>query len=618
MRMRRFFYLIILLSVICFSTAAQTSPTESDTEKEKVQKELEKNALDLADEAVIEANSLKLWENRALVFAIGGDLVWKTDQKRARKLFRDAANELVQGATLPKEKTKDYSEEYDFWQDLSPRRSILLMIAARDADLALDLLQETRPPELQAAINARNQPQVANGQKKTAVENLAERKNSYKVQQEIDLEQGFAVKAAEQDPKKAAKLIRDSLSKGVSNSAIELIKKINEKNEDLGKDLLGEVIQKLLDADFNAKTGSERGVGTMLLLQSATPQIFKSQNDKFKPLKIEDKYLKDIAGKLANFYLQATDFQSFFSFSQILPALEKYLPEKVALLKQKESAVNKLIPEEFRTYQETARLTSDPNTSPEKLIDAAEKSVGYNKFQLYRTAIDKFLESGNGEKARQLLENASEGKQKDDALAYLDSKLSDKAIKDDKLDDAQKLIGRATTNSSKVKILVDLAIGFQKKNTEESHKTALKLMDDARRLINEIPESREDVADILKVAAGFTNIEPDRAFPYLTPLIDMANDLMTAGSLLAKYNKRDTTFKQGELIFTQNLGGSFLSYGKELGALAKSDFGRTQGLIGQFRRNDVRVLAKILIAQSVLKEKIALEGNNAFYFNDDF
>lgn len=618
MRIRRFLYLIISLSVICLSTSAQTSLTQSDTEKEKVKKELEKNALDLADEAVIEANSLKLWENRALIFAIGGDLVWNTDQKRARKLFRDAANELIQGATLPKEKTKDYDEEYDFWQDLSPRRSILLMIAARDADLALNLLQETRPPDLQAAINSRNQPQIANGLKKTSVEILAERKNSYKVQQEIDLEQNFAVKAAQEDPKKAAKLIRDSLSKGVSNSAIELVRKVNEKDEELGKELLGEVIQKLLDADFNAKTSSERGVGFLLLQQSASPHIFKSQSDKFRPLKIEDKYLKDIAGKIANFYLQATDFQYFFSFSQILPALEKYLPEKIALLKQKETAMNKIIPEEFRAYQETARLTSDPNISPEKLIDTAEKSVGYNKFNLYRRAIDKFLESGNGEKARQLLENASEGKQKDDALAYLDSKLSDKAIKDDKLDDAQKLIGRATTNSSKIKILVDLAIGFQKKNTEESHKTALGLMEDARRLVNETPESREEVADILKVASGFANIEPERAFPYLNPLIDMTNDLMTAGSLLAKYNKRDTTFKQGELIFTQILGGSFLSYGKELGALAKADFARTQGLIGQFRRNDVRVLAKILIAQSILKEKISVEGNNAIYFDNDF
>ncbi|MGI8642282.1 MAG: hypothetical protein ACR2MG_20315 [Pyrinomonadaceae bacterium] len=125
-------------------------------------------------------------------------------------------------------------------------------------------------------------------------------------------------------------------------------------------------------------------------------------------------------------------------------------------------------------------------------------------------------------------------------------------------------------------------------------------------------------SDILKVAAGFAVIEPDKAFPYLTPMIDMTNDLMTANALLAKYNKRDTTFKQGELIFTQNINGAFTRYGKELGALAKADFGRTQGLVGQFRRDDVRILAKLLIAQSVLKDKIGLEGNPAFYGNDDF
>lgn len=66
---------------------AQTSPTESNTEKEKAQKELEKRVLEMLDQAVGDAATLKLARNRAIVYAIAGDLYWKFDEKRAREFF---------------------------------------------------------------------------------------------------------------------------------------------------------------------------------------------------------------------------------------------------------------------------------------------------------------------------------------------------------------------------------------------------------------------------------------------------------------------------------------------------------------------------------------------------
>jgi hypothetical protein len=629
MRISRLVVFFILFAFFCSSAFSQTPTPEAspapEPEKSKERLELEKNAFRLLDDAVGDANGLKLWENRALIFAVAGDLYWKTEQKRARKLFRDAANEIVQGNQAPKEKSKNYWDDYGFWQDTSPRRMILLMIAAHDADLALELLLETRPPDLQAAINAQNQPPPqqqtpAGTEKKTSAQAINEQKNKFKVQQEISLEQQFAVKAAEQNPKKAAKLLRDSLSKGISQAAIQLLVKINEKDEDLGKELLGEIIGKLMDTDFAVKDDA-RSVATYVLQQSFNPQTFKSRDEKFKQLKVDDKDLKSIAAKLADYYIGKTDLRNYWSFADIMPALEKYVPEKGVLLKQKEAAFKKLIPEEQRGWQEVRKLTADPNIKAEQLIEEAEKFTGYEKYDLYRTAVDKAMEAGTGDKIRDLLRAEPSSKQRDDALSYLDTKLSDKAIKDDKLDDVAGILAKTESDSSKVKILVDLALGFHKKNTKESKENAVDLMNKARALVGEVPESREEVADILKVASGYAVIEPSRAFLYLPPLIEMNNDLMTAYSLLAKYSKQDYFFKKGEMLYTQAVGfsnASYMRYGKELGLLAASDFGRAKGLIEQFRREEVRVLVKALTAQSIFKEKVGFDGATSYYYDDDF
>lgn len=620
MRLSRMaFILVCILIASVFAAPAQTSPTESLSEKDKAAQELEKEALKLAQQSATEANSLKLWQNRALIYALAGDLFWKTDQKRARSLFKDAANELVLGNQIPKEKGKTYYDDYDWWQDVSPRRPVLLMVAAYDADLALDMLLDTRPPDLQASIDAYNQPQTANTQNKTQVQLMNEQKNKYKAQQEIQLEQQFAVKAAEQDPKKAAKLIRDSLAKGFSQSIADLLGKINEKNAELGKELLAEILQKLGDADFRQKEDA-MNLASYLLRQTFSAETMKAQNPKFTPLKIEDKELKPLAVKMADYYLLQTSFDKLWNFPQMIQIIEKYAPEKASLLRQKETEMKKVMPEYMRSWQESNKLTTDPNTTPEKLIEESDKFAGWEKFQLLRTAVDRAVTAGTTDKIRQSLQNLPDNKQRNDALDYLDSKVSDKAIKDDKLDEVQKIVAKSTSDGAKIKLLVNLAVGYQKKNTEESHKTAMNLMAEARKLVGDIPESREEVGDIMKIIAGYAEIEPDKAFPLLNPLAEMVNDMLTAYALLSKYNKSENMFKQGEMIFTQSLGfgAAYLQYGKELKLLAANDFGKVSGMIDQIRRDDTKILMRMLLAESIIKEKLTIDGIQPYYSYDDY
>ncbi|HXG85429.1 MAG TPA: hypothetical protein VNI84_15515 [Pyrinomonadaceae bacterium] len=224
--------------------------------------------------------------------------------------------------------------------------------------------------------------------------------------------------------------------------------------------------------------------------------------------------------------------------------------------------------------------------------------------------------AGDGEKARAGLQNTPEGRERDQALAYLDSKLAGGAMEKGNLDEAQKIIGQIGSDKEKVEQLVNLAVKFHQKNTKETRETALKIMEDVRRLVNEFAENKDEVAGVLKLAAGYAVIEPDRAFPLLSPLIEQANDVIGANALLAKYNKREQSFKQGKMLMSSSGfgGAAYARYGKELKTLAQTDYGKTKGLINQFRRDDVRVLLKMLLAQSILSDKIGFEESGAGQF----
>jgi hypothetical protein len=74
------------------------------------------------------------------------------------------------------------------------------------------------------------------------------------VSQEIALEQRFAVLAAEQNPDKAIKLIKESLAKGISYNVLPLLQKLNQKDEKKASALADDVVKKSLTRIWRKKS----------------------------------------------------------------------------------------------------------------------------------------------------------------------------------------------------------------------------------------------------------------------------------------------------------------------------------------------------------------------------
>jgi hypothetical protein len=618
MKNPKLFGVFLLIFVISTSIFAQTSPTDSKEEKEKARLELEKKAIALLEQVVGDTALLKLPDNRALIAASAGDLMWQRDEKRARQLFRQAANEIIQSNNMPPPSDSSMPAIIGIIQNASPRKQILLTVAKYDAELALELLYATRPPNVAIALASRTQQSLPPGEKpqKTAGSMMEDSQNKYLADDELRLEQSFSAQAADKDPTKAAKLLRESIAKnGVTNSVFQILNKINAKDNKLALELTAEVGKKLLDSDF-AKKDVERNV-TISFLQQFYLNADKpaSKTETTKALKMEDKLAKDLANKLADYLLQANAnkedmFSGYFQLQQAKPVLEKIIPERAALIKQKLDAAKKNLPESMTMYGDDMP-GGDGNPTTEKMISGASKMPAQMRGMMYKNAIDEAVKNGSIEKARESLSQAPEGKERDDALAYLDSKVAETKIKDGKVDEARKIIDRLSSTKEKVERLVQMAIGFQTKDTKEDRETASKLMDEAKRLIDDTPQDGDAITDFLRVASGFAYVDPTVAFSMLDAFATQASEIVTAAALLAKFEKGNTGFKNGEMVLTRGLprvGNSIFQYGKELNLLANSDIDRLRNMADKFQRDDARILLKLYIVQAFFGKKIGLEG----------
>ena len=617
MKNLNFCSLFLIIFVVSTSIFAQSSPTESKDEKEKAQIESEKKAVALLEQVVGETNLLKFPDNRALVLASAADLMWQRDEKRARQLFRQAADEIAQANNLPKDDSMPGF--IGIFQNASPRKQILTTIAKHDAELALELLYVTRPPNVALALASYSQqPATVAGQKtqKTAASMMEDSQNKFLSEDELRLEQSFSAQAADKDPTKAAKLLRESIAKnGVTNSVFQILSKINAKDNKLAVELTAEVGKKLLDSDF-AKKDNERSVAISFLQQFyLNSEKAPAKTETNKPIKIEEKLAKDLANKIADYLLQVDEkkgMSGYYQFRQAAPVLDKIIPERSQAIKQKQAAIKKSMPEDMAMFDDDA--FGGGNQTPEKMISGASRMPAQMRGMMYKGAVDQAVRDGSIEKARESLRQAPEGKERDDALAYLDSKVAETKIKDGKFEEARKIIDALSSNKEKVERLVQMAISFQAKDTKEDKEFAAKLMDEARRMIDDTPQDEDAINDYLRVVSGYAYVDPNVAFSMLDSFAVQASEIVTAAALLAKYEKRNQSFKNGEMILTRGLprvGNSIFQYGKELNMLANADIDRLKNMADRFQRDDARLLLKLYIAQAFFGKKIGLEGGRS-------
>jgi len=589
-----------LMLFFTVSIAAQTAPTDSKTDKEKERQELEKRVLEMLDQAIGDAATLKLARNRAVVYAIAGDLYWKFDEKRARELFRSCESEMLAAnveADQEKKETDDfYSGVFEF---SNIRNEILPLIAKHDADLALQMLISTRPAKIAEAMAKAAQP---NARQEGGLLNFSP--EQFRVQQEIALEQEFAVTAAEQNPDKAIKLIKDSLAKGISWNVLSLLQKINKKDEKKAASLADDLVRKIVETDLT-KRRDDLNAAVQFLQYATNPN--QSKNSKEKSFKFSDAQVKDLANKIAATFMQPSNtLEMIMTLSRVMPTLEKIVPDKTPLLKQKQAEMSKNMPPEVKRIEQQQKIWN-PNSTPEELLADLPKLNEFEKASVYMSLANKIAEIDDEARAKKLIEQIPDEKARSQASDRYESNKISRAANDGKLDDAKKLIKNLNQKKTQIQKLVGLAVQFYKKNTEKDIETANGLMKDAKALTNEYPEDENELNDLMEVVRGYTTIDPPEAFRLFEPIVDQLNDFVQASAILSKYNKRNQSFKKGELLMRiqgYSWDGVLLfRYIPQIQLLGKADLNRMSTFSDKFQRTDSRTIVKLFIAQGFLKDE---------------
>ncbi len=95
------------------------------------------------------------------------------------------------------------------------------------------------------------------------------------------------------------------------------------------------------------------------------------------------------------------------------------------------------------------------------------------------------------------------------------------------------------------------------------------------------------------------------------PIVDQINDFMQTSAILSKYNKRNRSFKKGELLLQVNGyswdGLLLFRYINQIQLLGKADLIRMSSLSNKFQRGDARTIVKLFVAQGFWRKKRKLK-----------
>lgn len=579
-------------------SGAQSDDQEKAEQAAAKQRELEKNTLRLLEEVISGGWSLKLPENRSYVLASAADMLWPHDEKRARTLFWEALNSLnlpiyLQGnlpgagtdsakPARPNAPTKEQLEELNkYYAWMEKRREFLQKVARHDPQMALDMMRTTRPgPPPNVTGVARFDPDVG-------------------------LEQELSFAAGANDPKRALQMARESLAKGLTYQVLNLLREVNQKDQDAGTQLAGDIIAKLETENFNSATSYAPFAAMSLLTSSRTTNGavltagYEESSQPMARLKLDDQQKQDLVYLLTDAALSPTGSANVLQLVQfVMPEIEQYASDRLTKLKPRLAEHNRSLSPTQRAWNNLEAQFE--KSTPEEMIRAASKVSEEMRSALFSLAAAKAIASGEADRYRELVNNLDDESQRRTALDMLNNEQMYDDLAHGKTDDLLKLVAQIRIKEQRAIAMAQLAVMLEKK---DQHDAAVKLLDDARGLVKVDLANETQTNAFLAVMLGYALVEPSKAFAMIEPAIDHTNDQLSKLALVDKIAKTGA-FKDGEIILNQpqmSLDEAIRQYSAGLVVLAKADFDRTKGLADRFQRNELKVAARLLIAQAMLR-----------------
>jgi hypothetical protein len=565
--------------VILFPLLVQAQDQGSEVAREKQQR-LES----VINRILSDAPNLKLSENRAIVYARVGAVVWNSDRKQARGLFQNAVNELLAAQDAAQSSTKNKVYLYDLLNQ-SVRPQILSVIAGRDAEFALESFYRSRPEIVQKALEGQ-------GTKPTKFSSLGYN-SDYLVQSERNLEQALIRMAAEQNPERAAKLLREALEKGISDETLNLLKRLNDKDPDAASEIAAKFVGKLIDGGFT--TDEKPDYRKTNLAINILSDAIRERSASEKSLKLDTSLQHSLAEKLVS-YAVADRGRQHVSLFSILPIAEKLVPTAVSRIKD----LTKNGPERDWGYGYDPELNKLMSTNPsaEELMAAAKRFPDNSRRQIYQSAAAKFAQSGDISSAMAVVNDNFADDALEEAVRNLNAQYSGNLMGEGKYAEAERLIDDFP-ESTQLQSYINLANVVFSADREKNKTYALQVLAKARNTLPDRPEKMNDLSGMTQLISAYSAIEPSEAFRTFEALVPQLNELADAAAVINAF-QGNTNVKQGEFSLMQGNNFGFYLDTSSLPSLASQNFDRTMKLIDSFARREIQTMLRLQLAEGGL------------------
>jgi hypothetical protein len=556
---------ICLGIIFCFEVAsAQTKPGEAETNAE-----LRTRAFAVLESVADEIGTLQSAENRARLGSNIAASLWSHDERRARSLLVAVQNDINAGL--------QNQDDGDNWANAETRMIFFHLradtierISPYDADFALEFFKATEPPP-------------------------SDKELPYQfVAMERQLELQLANQIAAHSPEVALKIARQMLNRGFSYELQSMLRQLNRKHKEQAADLYKEIVAKLRDTDFTKTQG-----GFDFAMQLA---------HSFKPPSVDASAYRELINVLIDYALAhgcgnkktTEDEKAWFcyQFGSLLPAMQSVDPSRAARLKQWGSEEDS----EFQWSRETyAEFQDDLNDLPQ---DATVDQVlalipKYPQMaeQIYLKAMGQAVQQGDIERARKITTDyITQPEERQYILSQIDRAEKRSKLNESNLAEIQQRLAEMPNGPQRMMMLMN----FASQIGATDRKSALKLLDQAREIVETMKPGREQTEAQVRLAMRYCLEKTDRGLDIMESIMPRVNDLVAAAAKLDGYENhylRDGEWNMGN---EGTLGQLLTSLSQNAAYFSWCDLDRALSVAAQFERPELRLMARMKLAQSIL------------------
>ena len=580
------------------SNTAKAPPTEAQGQVKTVDPN-RKQALALLDQLLESALGFGDAEVRIRVQAQIADLLWESDQPRARALITAAFNAVPETELPPVD--KEIPPSYIGADSHYPLRADLLrVIAQRDSALAVKLVETVvdQPPNVDPKFSGSGYGQYS---------------------EQAMLYGQIAGNVANSDPAVAGRIARTSIDKGDIELGLRVLGSLPPANADMARELFTQALAA-------AKRDREHAVSHMRSLADIVfpgfgegvirftsgdrdPRSANPRNPELIQPFLEFAYEVIMENTRST---QASDLERIppgrqpptdFTVARLLmPYFEQHMPDKATILRPRvEEAVHVAVAS-ARERGEIGRTAG--LLTPREMVEAAETSVRPEQQEgTYFQAAIRAAQAGQIDQAKEIANkiiNAQTRSAVEPTIRRMEDQKRDQAIRDaigrGDFDNAYRIINELSELHRRIGALGNLAMALL---TKKENARAVQVIAEAQRLTPNMENSIEAVYHQLRLAGIAARLDVDRGFEDLGQAVVSIN----RAQLAPRWTKIEKG-PEGSWVRTDNgIGRLGFAFDAGFATFARIDFNRALQAARGIEMKEASVLAQLAICRGVLSPR---------------